>query len=117
MNAEVNSAILDKLFDPVGQCLTPDVARRLAGLRAPADVQERLDELAGKCSDGTLTPEDSREYEAYLRTINFIGVLQAKARALLASDAATSGQNTLTFGTIASLDSRRSAVAQSDSST
>ena len=88
MSSESNSAVLDKLFDPVEKCLTPEVARRLVGVRAPADVQERLDELADKCSDGTLTADEQSEYETYVRTINFIGVLQAKARAVLAADSA-----------------------------
>lgn len=88
MNGASNTAVLDKLFDPVEKCFTPEVARRLVGVRAPADVQDRLDELADKCSDGTLTADERSEYETYVRTINFIGVLQAKARALLDSDAA-----------------------------
>lgn len=85
---ESNAAVLDKLFDPLGDCLTPEVARRLVGLRALPDVQARLDELADKCSDGTLSPAEHREYESYVRAVNFIGVLQAKARVLLAADAA-----------------------------
>jgi len=88
MSSESNSAVLDKLFDPVEKCLTPEVARRLVGVRAPAEVQDRLDELADKCSAGTLTPEEQSEYQTYVRAINFIGVLQSKARAVLASDAA-----------------------------
>jgi hypothetical protein len=87
MTSESNAAVLDKLFDPVSQCLTPDVARRLTNIRASAEVQERLDELAEKSSNGTLSAEERSEYETYVRGINFIGVLQAKARALLASEA------------------------------
>jgi len=83
-----NSAVLHRLFDPVEKCLTPEFARRLVGVRAPADVQERLDVLADKSSDGTLTAEERCDYETYVRTINFIGVLQAKARAFLESEAA-----------------------------
>ncbi|MGE5195160.1 MAG: hypothetical protein ACM3U2_21925 [Deltaproteobacteria bacterium] len=88
MSQESTTAVLDQLFDPVGACLTPDVARRIAGLRAPPEVQARLDELAEKCSDGTLAPDERRAYESYLRAVNFIGVLQAKARALLTSESA-----------------------------
>ena len=87
MNQDPMTAVLDQLFDPVSECLTPEVARRLVGLRASPAVQTRLDELAEKCSDGTLTVNERSAYESYLRAVNFIGVLQAKARALLASDA------------------------------
>jgi hypothetical protein len=86
MSHDASSVVLDKLFDPMAKCFTPDVARRLVGLQASPDVQIRLDELADRCSDGTLTAAESAEYEAYVRTINFIGVLQAKSRAILAAD-------------------------------
>ena len=44
-------AVLDELFEPVSRCLTPDVARRIAALRASPLVQETLDELAEKSKD------------------------------------------------------------------
>lgn len=83
------SAVLDELFDPVSQCLTPDVARRIAGLRASPEVQQKMDELAEKSTEGTLTPAERTEYEMRVRAINFIGVLQAKARAVIAADASS----------------------------
>jgi hypothetical protein len=78
--------VLEELFDPVGECLTPEVASKLVALRATPRVQTRIDELADKCCDGTLTPEERMVYESYLRAINFIGVLQAKARRVLAEN-------------------------------
>lgn len=81
-----DTAVLDSLFEPVTQCFTPDVARRIASLRASPEAQARLDELAEKCSEGTLTVEERDVYEAAVRAVNFIGVLQAKARAMLADE-------------------------------
>lgn len=89
MNHTANSAVLDCLLDPVTECFTPEVARRIAGLRAAPEVQARLDELADKCSDGTLTTDERGAYEAAVRAVNFIGVLQAKARAMLANKASS----------------------------
>ena len=80
-------SVVDALLDPVGQCLTAEVARRLAGLRAPPQVQEKLDALAEKSSEGTLTAEERLQYEASLRAINFISLLQLKARALISRTA------------------------------
>ena len=77
-------AVLDELFEPVSRCLTPDVARRIAALRASPLVQETLDELAEKSTEGTLTEDERDKYETYVRAINFIGVLQAKARTVIA---------------------------------
>ena len=76
-------SVVDELLDPVGQCLTVEVAGRLAGLRAPPQVQEKLDALAEKSAEGTLTAEERLQYEASLRAINFISLLQLKARALI----------------------------------
>jgi hypothetical protein len=40
--------------------------------------------LADKCTEGRLTPEERDEYEALIRVGNFVAILQAKARRLLA---------------------------------
>lgn len=82
-------AIIDELLEPVTQCLTPEVAQRLVGLRASAEVQHKLDEYAERSSAGTLTPAERADYETCLRALNFIGVLQAKARRLIANATAT----------------------------
>ena len=78
-----NSSVVDELLDPVGKCLTLEVAERMANLRSTPQVQEKLDEFAEKSLEGTLTEEERSEYEACLRAINFISLLQMKARALI----------------------------------
>jgi len=75
--------MVDELLDPVSKCLTPEVARSIAGLRAAPDVQQKLDGFADKSTEGTLTTEERAEYEACVRAINFISLLQMKARAAL----------------------------------
>jgi hypothetical protein len=80
MSNTSNSAVLDQVLDPITECLTPEVARRIVALRASPAVQQRLDELADKSSEGLLSAEERAEYESWVRTINFVGVLQAKAR-------------------------------------
>ena len=87
MNNSTTTAVLDELWDPVGRCLTVEVARNIVQLRAPELVQQKLDEFAEKSTEGTLTAEERAEYEAYVRSINVIGILQAKARAIIAAQA------------------------------
>jgi hypothetical protein len=70
-------------FDPVGECLTPALARRLLEHRVSPAFSRRLDELAELASDGSIAPEQREEYDYYLRSINLIGLLQVKARAKL----------------------------------
>ena len=78
-----HASILDRLLTPVGQCLTPDVARHLLDLHADADVQASLEALADKCTEGQLSPDERVEYETAVAAIEFISVLQAHARRLL----------------------------------
>ena len=68
----------------VGQCLDRQSAESLLRLRADAEMQGRIEELADKCTEGELTPEERDEYEAMIRVGNFVAILQAKARRLLA---------------------------------
>lgn len=82
----MSTAVLNELIEPVSQCFTPEVARRIVELRASPATQHRIDELADKCTEGTLTDEEKDQYADYVRTINFIGVLQAKARLMLRTD-------------------------------
>jgi hypothetical protein len=86
MSQVQEAMVLDRLLEPVSRCLTPEVARRLVGLRAEPEIQERLDLLADKATEDALTPEERAEYETYVRALDFIAVLQAKARALLADE-------------------------------
>jgi hypothetical protein len=78
------ATLLDRIFDPLGEVLTPESARRLVAWRADAETQRRLDELGDKSSEGALTPAEREEYETYVQAIEFIAILQAKARGVLA---------------------------------
>ena len=80
--------VLDRMLDPVGRSLTPEAARRLADLSADPIVQQRVDELADRCNQGTLNADERAEYEAYVSAAKVIAVLQSKARAVLAGGAA-----------------------------
>ena len=73
------------MLDPVGECLTPEVAARIVALRADARLQGRLDELAEKNAEGKLTPREEAEYEAYVEALDVIAILQAKASKALKS--------------------------------
>ena len=78
-----DTPVLDRLLDPVGRILTPEVAERLVRLRFDRKAQARINTLARKCNNGQLTEAERAEYESYVYAIDFIAILQAKARALL----------------------------------
>ena len=83
-----DAPILDRLLDPLGRILSPEVAERLVHFRFDRKTQARIDKLARKCNEGMLTEAERSEYESIVHAIDFIAVLQVKARALLKQSAA-----------------------------
>ena len=77
------TSALERILEPVGRCLTPEVAKQLVNLRADWRTQARIDKLADKSTDGKLSDAERAEYETYVRAIDFITILQLKARSLL----------------------------------
>lgn len=77
------ASLLDKIFEPFGDVMTPETAARFVNMRADDDVQRRIDELADKCTEGELTADESQEYDAYIQAIDFISIMQSKARQVL----------------------------------
>lgn len=87
MSNSSSISVLDRVLDPVMECFTPEVARRLADLRADSQIQARLDELAGKANEGQLSSEEQVEYDKYRQAYHLVTVLQAKARRFLKTQA------------------------------
>jgi hypothetical protein len=73
-------SVLDSLFDPAHPSFTEEGVRTLLALKSGEAEQVRMQELAGKANQGTLNPDEHREYETWVRAGAFISLLQAKAR-------------------------------------
>ena len=71
---------IDGLLDRLSKCIRGDGEKQLLDLRADSELQARIDQLAKRCDQGTLSPQERDEYETYVRFGNFIAILQAKAR-------------------------------------
>ena len=76
---------LDRLLDPLARSLSPAAARAIVNFRADAATQAHIAKLAEKCNEGQLAPHERAEYEAYVRGIDLITILQSKAHRLLGS--------------------------------
>lgn len=70
-------------METLGDCLTPDSARRLLKLKADPSVRARVELLGDKCTEGTLTPEEREEYRRYIDFSTMIAYLKSRARLLL----------------------------------
>ena len=84
MESAKSTPILDRLIEPLGECLTPESARKLLALKADATLQTRIDELAERHGQGLLTPDEQVEYSKYISYGTFVSILKSKARQLLA---------------------------------
>lgn len=78
--------MLDSLLDPLSRCLDAESARRIVDLRVASSVQERIERLAERANEGSLTEEERAEYEALINASDFISILKLKARQHLLSD-------------------------------
>ena len=76
---------LDGLLEPLSRCLDAESARRVASFEIDAPVQERIDTLAERANEGSLTDGERLEYEALINAADFISILKLKARRYLES--------------------------------
>jgi len=61
----------------------PEKAEAVLRFRAAPEIQARIEELAGKSTEGQLTEEERAEYAGYVRANKFIAILQKQARQLI----------------------------------
>lgn len=84
MKKLTNGLLLDRILQPVRDSLNEEAALKLLQLKADRKTQTRVAQLAEKCNEGELTPEERHEYEMYLMANHFVAMLKAQARILLA---------------------------------
>ena len=77
------TSLLDRFLDPVVEFLPADTARKIIDLRIDPELQTRLDELADKSNEGTLSADEREEYEGYIDALDIIAIFKLKAKAAL----------------------------------
>jgi hypothetical protein len=82
--ANGQTTALERLLRPLSRSFTIELAHALIGVEADAETQTRYDELAGKRTEGQLTPAEQAELEAIVRANTLLGVLKTEAHAFLA---------------------------------
>ena len=80
-----SASLLERMVDPISRALTPQAAEEIVNLRADAETQRRIDELADKCNEGLLSNEEQAEYQDYIALFNVLTVLQTRARGILSA--------------------------------
>jgi len=78
--ANTEAEILSRIIAPGKPELPVQTAEAILALEFPGEDRERLDQLAEKAREGTLTGEEPLEIDAYERVGSFLSPLQSKAR-------------------------------------
>jgi len=90
METIVDTTAVERLLSPLASSFDATALRSLVRYRADQQAQDRIDELAEKCNEGTLTPLEEREYDSLVQTATMVAILQAEAKKLLQSQSAWS---------------------------
>jgi hypothetical protein len=61
------ASVLERLLDPVSRSLNDEAARKLIRIKADAESQARVDELAQKCNEGDMAQKSARNMSALSR--------------------------------------------------
>jgi hypothetical protein len=77
------NAAFDRSTELLFEMLTSEQIEKITRFRADEALRDRIDELAGKCTEHELTDEERAEYDGYVRANSFIATLQMQARKLL----------------------------------
>jgi uncharacterized protein (DUF433 family) len=80
MNSPASAIALEDLLEPLSQCLDEQSARRIAEFRISPTVQARVEVLAERANEGTLTEEELEEYDSFIEAADLIAILQLKAQ-------------------------------------
>jgi hypothetical protein len=76
--------ILEEILADTGQSLTPEAARSLVSLKFSRAAKAQIRRLLRKNNQGRISPEERITLENYLRVGQFLDLLQARAKLLLA---------------------------------
>lgn len=80
------TGLIDRLVGPLGDCLTPESARRLIALKADPEFQRRMDDMVTRHTEGQLTAAEEADYGQLVSFATFVAILKSRARQLLAAD-------------------------------
>ena len=68
-----------RILESVLRDLPPEAARQIAQAKADEQLQRQIEVLARKANEGELTPNERREYQAYVDAGDIVATLQAIA--------------------------------------
>ncbi len=98
MKHVLETPVLESLLLPVVSTLNKEAAKKLLTLKANKKVQAKVDRLAKKCNEGTLTPDERSEYQTIVNANSILSILKAKARFLVSQESKWNLPSVIWFG-------------------
>ena len=84
MSGSVTPAqFLGEMVEPLGRALTPASARAILAVRTSEAARRRIADLASRCNEGDLSPEEKAEYQLMVEVGDVMALLQTRARGYL----------------------------------
>lgn len=83
MDTAPEALAFDRGVGPLLRLVLLDRAEAVLGFRPDPALGERIEELAGRSTEGQLSDEERAEYEGYVRANNFVAILRRQARQVL----------------------------------
>ncbi|HJZ54226.1 MAG TPA: hypothetical protein VKE74_04680 [Gemmataceae bacterium] len=71
---------LDRVLDPLAECLNLEAARRVLALGIDPEIQARVEILAERANEGELTNEERSEYLSYVEAADLLAIFKLKVR-------------------------------------
>jgi len=75
--------VLDRMLDPLSDCLNVAAAQHIVAMRIDPDIQTRISELADRSNEGLFTQDERAEYDSYVEGAEILGLIKLKARRYL----------------------------------
>jgi hypothetical protein len=82
MPATPETVAFERGVGPIMKIVLPEKVKAVLQFRPSAKIKARIEELAGKSTEGQLTTAEKAEYIGYVRANKFVAVLQRQARQL-----------------------------------
>jgi hypothetical protein len=89
--ASSESAIWSRILDPTHRILSPAAARSILLIEFSSEDKKRMQILAEKAREGTLSLQEQEEIRNYERVGNLLALMQSKARLRLKKTSHTNG--------------------------
>ncbi|PAW70393.1 MAG: hypothetical protein B9S38_07955 [Verrucomicrobiia bacterium Tous-C4TDCM] len=82
------AAAFQRGVNPLLELLLPGKVDELLAAKGDPALSDRIEQLASKSTEGTLSPEEREEYMGYIRANKFVAVLRREAKKFKSGSAA-----------------------------